>query len=1207
MSETEVDLADLSGGATSGQAGGATLRTPGAPPRSAPVEGFVDHDGVEMYCIPGFDRMHPFLMTLASRGDLWMYVSSFGGLTAGRRDAEHCLFPYETEDRLHYAHGITGPLTIVRVTLPDGKKLLWEPFNHRAPRGGVSCRLYKTVLCDRILFEELHEGLDLAFSYEWSASLELGFVRHASITNLRVARPVKIELLDGLLNVMPPGVSLALQQGSSSLVDAHKRSEIDPQTGLAIYALSAHVHDRPEPAECLRANVIWSRGLPEGHRLLLSDQQVQAFRDGQQVSAENRVTGQRGAFLLASSFTLPPNHSISWDIVADVDLDHCAIERLRQLLSGGQGREIRSLIRQSTARSAEALARAIVAPADGLQQTADVISSRHHAANVLFNCMRGGVPVRGYSISRADLARFVRQRNAGACQRGRQWIDALPETIDLPQLLERAGIGDARPAAGIAEQGQVQPPDADADLRRLVLEYLPLTFARRHGDPSRPWNRFSIVTHQPDGSPVIRYEGNWRDIFQNWEALAMSFPELIESFIAKFVNASTIDGYNPYRITSDGIDWETLSPDDSNGTIGYWGDHQIVYLLRLLEASRSHHPGRLESLLGQAIFSYANVPYRIKPHAQIVRDPRSTIVFDRELDRLIAQRVQRLGADGKLVLRDPETDVLHVTLLEKLLVPLLAKLGGLVPGGGIWLNTQRPEWNDANNALAGYGLSVVTLCHLRRYVSFLLELLRPLAGQTVGISSEVVDWLNATGAVLLRHSDLLRLPRIDDRQRRRVMDDLGECFAAYRGRVYASGLSTPVNCQITEILPTLRLAISYLDYSIRANRRPNDGLYHSYNLLRLDHDARSGATASIRPLYQMLEGQVAALSSGIVSAEEAVEMLEAMFASPLWRQDQQSFMLYPPRELPVFLQINRIAEKDARAIPLLSAMLDAGDRAIVAADVSGWIHFNADFRNARDVAAALDRLDHDPRWRELAQLSRRAVLDLFERTFDHHAFTGRSGVMYAYEGIGSIYWHMVGKLLVAVQECFWRAAVEDESAAATAKLRSLYYRIRAGMGFGKPADRFGAFPTDPYSHTPAGGGARQPGMTGQVKEQILTRLGELGVSVEAGCVRFRPLLLRSGEFFTMPTAFQYIAGDGATRSIDLPAQSLAFTYCQTPIVYQLLPDAGQMRIRIVRCQGSAIERDGDTLDAASSQSLFRRASQIDRIEVLIPRQMIALD
>ena len=45
------------------------------------------------------------------------------------------------------------------------------------------------------------------------------------------------------------------------------------------------------------------------------------------------------------------------------------------------------------------------------------------------------------------------------------------------------------------------------------------------------------------------------------------------------LNASTADGYNPYRITNNGIEWE--EPDDSDpwASIGYWGDHQIIYLL----------------------------------------------------------------------------------------------------------------------------------------------------------------------------------------------------------------------------------------------------------------------------------------------------------------------------------------------------------------------------------------------------------------------------------------------------------------------------------------------------------------------------------------------------------------------------------------------------------------------------------------------------
>ncbi|NIM63936.1 MAG: hypothetical protein GTO30_20500, partial [Acidobacteria bacterium] len=78
----------------------------------------------------------------------------------------------------------------------------------------------------------------------------------------------------------------------------------------------------------------------------------------------------------------------------------------------------------------------------------------------------------------------------------------------------------------------------------------------------------------------------------------------------------------------------------------------------------------------------------------------------------IAERVAALGADGRLATLG-DGSIHRVNLLEKLLVSALARIGNLVPGGGIWMNTQRPEWNDANNALVGYGLSMVTLCYLR--------------------------------------------------------------------------------------------------------------------------------------------------------------------------------------------------------------------------------------------------------------------------------------------------------------------------------------------------------------------------------------------------------------------------------------------------------------------------------------------------------------
>ena len=63
--------------------------------------------------------------------------------------------------------------------------------------------------------------------------------------------------------------------------------------------------------------------------------------------------------------------------------------------------------------------------------------------------------------------------------------------------------------------------------------------------------------------------------------------------VYRFVNASTVDGYNPYRIQLDGIDWEQPDPNDPWATIGYWGDHQIIYLHRLLSRYRNYFPENL--------------------------------------------------------------------------------------------------------------------------------------------------------------------------------------------------------------------------------------------------------------------------------------------------------------------------------------------------------------------------------------------------------------------------------------------------------------------------------------------------------------------------------------------------------------------------------------------------------------------------------------
>lgn len=1101
-------------------------------------------------------------MAIPSDTDLWMFVSSAGGLTAGRTDPDGALFPYVTEDLLHDAHHTTGPVTLLRVRREGGEKALWEPFA-RAAGPGIERNLYKHPLGTPVEFEEIHHGLGLAFRYRWQACESFGHVRTATLENL--GGPVEIELLDGLCNLLPTGAPLALYQHSSSLLDAYRRSEVEGLARLGIYSLTARITDRAEAAEELRASVAWSLGL-DGARLALSAQAVETFRTGGEVEAECRLNGRRGHYLLLATLALERGASHRWRIAADSGRDHLQVAALRERLASDAA--LPAEVERALAEAAGNLRR-FVAAADGLQHTADVRTSVHHTANVLFNVMRGGVFADGHRVPRADFAVFVRAWNREAADRHAAWLAALPEGLPAGALRARAA------ASG------------DPTLERLAYEYLPLHFARRHGDPSRPWNRFSIRVREPDGSRAMRYEGNWRDIFQNWDALAASYPEFLPSFVAKFVNASTVDGFNPYRIGRDGVDWEVEEPGHPWSNIGYWGDHQVAYLGRFLESLRATEPGALEALLDRAIFTYADVPYRIAPFAELVERPRATIRFDHARDRRARERAASHGADGRLV-RAADGGVLHVTLFEKLLVPVLARLSNLVPGAGIWMNTQRPEWNDANNALAGHGASVVTLAYLRRMLGVLEALFSARAGDAVLVSREVVEWARELAAVLAAHDPAAG---DDDRARAALLAALGAAFSRYREAVYERGFSGREAMRVAEALALIESARLHVDHALAANRR-EDGLWHAYNLLAF---APARDAVSVERLPVMLEGQVAALSSGLVTPGEAVAQLDALFASALFRADQQSFMLYPEKTLPGFLESNVVPAGRAEAVPLLAALLAAGERSLVARDVTGAVRFAAGAWCEPALEAALDRLGREPRWHDAVERDRAAVRALYEATFHHHAFLGRSGTMYAYEGVGSIYWHMVAKLLLAVQEMHRRAVREGAPEAVRESLARHYFRIRGGLGFEKSAEAYGAFPTDPYSHTPSGRGARQPGMTGQVKEEILTRLGELGVEIEGGRVAFRPALLRAAELLATPATFDALAPDGTPLFLDLPAGSLAFTFAQVPVRY--FADGGDGWVRVTMRDGRVSTRPGDALDHDASRALLARSGEVSRVDV----------
>ncbi len=1106
--------------------------------------------------ISSSELMPTFLMPLITSGDIWAFIGSNHAITAGRKNPDQALFPYYTEDKIFDMVNTSGSMSVIK-----SGSTVWAPFEQSlVPREKITQRVLKSVSGTKICLEEYHEALKLSIHITWTSSEEFGLVRVAELKN-HSDQILELDVLDGIINIMPPGVDQQFQNEFSNLTDAYKKSEWLEST-LAAYSLSSIPTDKAEPNEGLRSTTVWSTGFPV-KKHFLTEQGIKTFVSGLESKSDFDARGRRGCYLMEGSITLEPGTSKCWWMAADVNQSANRICELHEILKGKKDPAL--LLRSSLESSTQKL-NAMVSKTDGVQVTNLKRNSWRHFSNTLFNTMRGGTFPKEYRVPKNDFLSHVKIRNKTVFENLATWLKQLPEDItilELKNLVEKK---------------------SDKNLIRITSEYLPLSFSRRHGDPSRPWNRFSIEVTDDSGNEKYAYQGNWRDIFQNWEALLHSFPHYTDSVISRFLNTTTFDGYNPYRITQDGFEWEHEEPNSPWSNIGYWGDHQIIYLLKLLEWSQNTQPEDLLNKLDEERFAFAAVPYCIKPFEAIVKDARSSIIYDQEWSNRIEASVSRIGADGQL-LTYSTGEIVYGTLAEKLLVPLLAKLSNFIPGAGIWMNTQRPEWNDANNALAGYGASVVTLGYTLRYIRFLRKLFSNSTLTEFNLHTDVLNFLNEIKKVL--NIESLQASH-NSTVRGSILKKLGNAGSNFREKFYSNGVSEDRDViSRLELVKTLGIFELNFKKTLEANKR-TDGLYHAYSLLRINSDE----SVDIEYLTLMLEGQVSILSSGLLSQTKSIDLLDRLETSELYRKDQNSYMLYPDRELPNILSKAVINAELIEKSPFLLKQLESGIPDIIEKGSDGEIRFNGDLRNAKVLEEVLSSIS-------LSDSERNVILNTYEETFQHHTFTGRSRSFFAYEGLGSIYWHMVSKLSLAVQEIIVDGERNGTNADQMDLLLKHFRKIQEGIGINKEPTLYGAFPTDAYSHTPAHAGAQQPGMTGQVKEDFLVRLAELGVRIQNGCISFSPTMLNINEFLKKQSEIFYTDMADQSCKLELSPDSLAFTLCNTLIVYKhTQTDAAQLSL-VYKNRTENLKTT--SLSTEESASVFSREGKIVRIEVNFPK------
>lgn len=1116
---------------------------------------FVTINNELFYKTENYDCMDDFFMTITSSSDIWNFCWSKGGITAGRKNCDNAIFPYYTADKVSDAKSYTGPYTLIKIN-KNNSTYYWEPFSCFSNSTLTSSNtlknntfnLYKNISGSCIWFEEINNDLNLSFKYCYTSSKKFGLVRKVEITNLSTDK-ISLKILDGCNNILPPCCSADFQNNNSVLLDAYKKTDLIEDINLSLFSLSAVVSDKAEPSEALYANTCW---FSTDDKVYLDKDCLSAFINSSidEVYTTTLKGKRSSCFILHDCELSEQNKLDSWYQVFDISLNNSKIESLKKIIKNkGNAKQ---LLEKDISDTEKKLL-SYISDADGIQDTALQNNNTHHFANVMFNVMRGGVIANNGNIKINDFIDFIKTRNKQVFEEVKDFILAKTNNVFISyQKLYLI----------ITEKNNEQ-------LKRLFFEYIPLTFSRRHGDPSRPWNRFNIELQDSQENEILNYEGNWRDIFQNWEALAYSYPIYTKNMCFKFLNAMTIEGFNPYRISRKGIEWEIPEIGNPWSNIGYWGDHQVIYLEKLLEVFASFEKNELLLFLNEEMFTSTNVPFKIKSFEEILTNPRNTIVFDLERSDRLIQLTSVIGTDARLVL-DKNQKPFLVSLTAKLIQVIIAKVSNLIPGGGIWLNMQRPEWNDANNAVAGYGLSMVTVCYLRRLISFLISLYRESTIESFNLPEEIAICFNNLTELISDYNKENNLG--DDKKRYSFSLSAGKIFETEHNTLYQNGYSDKQEkIDKNKLLEQLQQINLLLENTIEYNKidsSSDNSLYHSYNTLII-----SANEMKISHLQEMLEGQVAVLSSGMLSSKQVLGVLQTLRNGKMFENKQYSYILYPIKELPFFTDKNCIEKKD---IVRLTDFINKSKNKILQEDCNGIYHFNSDFRNIRLMNESIKTLEPSeaPSKQELKELQ-----DLYEKTFVHQNFTGRSGSFYAYEGIGSIYWHMVSKLLLAAQENIFlslnESKTQNNDQTITKELVKCYYDIQRGLGYNKTPKEYGAFPFDPYSHTPYGQGAKQPGMTGQVKEEIITRFKELGISIIDGQLSFNPMFLRKEEFYKDNT--------------------LSFTFCGVKIIYHLAKE-NKLCLTI---NDSVTTKNELILSKDESKKIFSRNKEITEINVYI--------
>ncbi len=334
-------------------------------------------------------------------------------------------------------------------------------------------------------------------------------------------------------------------------------------------------------------------------------------------------------------------------------------------------------------------------------------------------------------------------------------------------------------------------------------------FSRKHGDPERDYNFFSIAAEY-----YSQGNGNFRDVSQNRRNDVFFNKEVGDFNVKTFFSLIQADGYNPLevrpslfnvqagkeadvqayvdaQINGDAAEIQKIvagkfTPGQISNTIaklglelkiddqefianilkscdqnieagfgeGYWSDHWD-YNMDLVDNYLSIFPDKLEEFLfeDKSYKFYDSVAYVVPRDEKYVINNKGAVrqygMDVEDEDKLAREGFNKWATNW---LKTADGNIYQTNLAVKMIILALSKFAQLdVDGMGVEMEGGKPGWNDAMNGLPGlFGSGTPETFELKRLVNFIVNNFKGEGDITM--PAEIADYLVAVKAELDKYN-----------------------------------------------------------------------------------------------------------------------------------------------------------------------------------------------------------------------------------------------------------------------------------------------------------------------------------------------------------------------------------------------------------------------------------------------------------------------